>query len=1342
MDRETKTARTKAAATPAPARRSRKPTSAPTAAADPRTTEERLADALAQQAATAEILRVMAASPADVQPVLQAVAELSARLCRTDSARVLIADGAVLRPLAEYAADGRLHPAHAVPLSRASLTGRAILDGATVHLADVLPALDTEFPEASANQRNLGFRAVLVVPLIRDGAGIGGIFLWRRTPGLFAPDQVALVETFARQAAIAIANVRQAQATQEALEQQRATAEILRVISRSPTDVQPVFDAIAENAHRLCDAPFCHVFRFDGTLLHFVSSRGLTDAGAAAIRAAYPMAPGRGSAVARAIQSGRVEEITDVQADPHYRHGAFAQIVNFRSVVAVPILRDGVPLGAIAMSQTKVGALPERQIALLKTFADQAVIAIENVRLFTALQARNHDLTEALEQQTATAEILRVIARSPTDTQPVFDLVAHRAAILCEADVSVVSRLEGGRIELAATGGLSPQAVAMVPSLYPMDIDTPSFTARAIRTGEVVHIADVLADPAYGLKEFARTARYNSGLCVPIVRRGQVIGSIFVGRGRTGAFTDTQVALLKTFADQAVIAIENVRLFTELGARNRELSVALEQQTATSEILRVISQSRTDVQPVFDTIAENALRLCDGVFSTLCRFDGELIHLGAFARMDEAATDAFRTAYPCPPNRHGSTQRAILTRAIVHLPDVLDDPEYTYHDVALAARYRSVLSVPMLRDGAPIGAISVFRDVARPFPDGQIELLRTFADQAVIAIENVRLFTELQARNRDLTEALEQQTATSEILRVISKSQTDVQPVFDTIARAALELCGAKSGNVFTYDGTLVHLMSIVSVDSAYAERLSSYFPRPPGRGTAVLRAIATGGVVAIPDVLDDTEYDPQVGAHSVAGGFRSVLAVPLLREGSAIGGIAVGRSEPGSFSDAQVALLQTFADQAVIAIENVRLFKELQARTADLSRSVGELRALGEVGQAVSSTLDLETVLSTIVTRATELTGMDGGSIYEYDEAHEEFHLHTADRLPNDLVAALRATPMRKGEGVLGRMAVSREPVQIPDILDERAYQSRVRDRLVRLGYRAILAVPLMRDDRLLGGLAVNRKSVGSFDRETIDLLKTFATQSALAIQNARLFRELEEKSRELETASRHKSEFLANMSHELRTPLNAIIGFSEVLAERLFGDVNDKQAEYLSDIIASGRHLLTLINDILDLSKIEAGRMELDRADFDLPAAIGNTISLVRERAQRRGIALETGIEPAVGAINADERKVKQVLLNLLSNALKFTPEGGAIRVRAGVAGDFVEIAVTDTGVGIAPADQAQVFEEFRQVGAAAKKVEGTGLGLAISRKFVELHGGTIRVESEVGKGSTFAFTLPRGK
>ena len=384
-----------------------------------------------------------------------------------------------------------------------------------------------------------------------------------------------------------------------------------------------------------------------------------------------------------------------------------------------------------------------------------------------------------------------------------------------------------------------------------------------------------------------------------------------------------------------------------------------------------------------------------------------------------------------------------------------------------------------------------------------------------------------------------------------------------------------------------------------------------------------------------------------------------------------------------------------MIAIENVRLFKELEARTTELTRSVGELKALGEVGQAVSSTLDLETVLSTIVSRATALAGMDGGAIYEYDEAREEFYLHTADRLPDELVTALRAEPIRKGEGALGRHGGDRRAgadsrhhgrCQLPEPGPRGSPQAGL--SVAAGGAAAARGPPARRAGREPENPRRIRAAV-------IDLLKTFATQSALAIQNARLFREIEDKSRQLETASRHKSEFLANMSHELRTPLNAIIGFSEVLSERMFGEINDKQAEYLADILESGRHLLSLINDILDLSKIEAGRMELEPTDFDLPSAIENTLILVRERAQRRGITLARTVDERLGMISRDERKVKQVLLNLLSNALKFTPEGGQIDVRARVHDGATEISVTDTGVGIAPEDQEAVFEEFRQVG-----------------------------------------------
>jgi signal transduction histidine kinase len=494
---------------------------------------------------------------------------------------------------------------------------------------------------------------------------------------------------------------------------------------------------------------------------------------------------------------------------------------------------------------------------------------------------------------------------------------------------------------------------------------------------------------------------------------------------------------------------------------------------------------------------------------------------------------------------------------------------------------------------------------------------------------------------------------------------------------------------------------------------------------------------------IADSETDARVSEAARAvtrlQGFRSWVVVPLLRHDEGIGTIGVSRRERGGFTDDEIALLQTFADQAVIAIENARLLTELQARTQELTRSVEKLTALGEVGRAVSSTLDLETVLTTIVARAVDLSGLDGGVVFEYDRNAEEFVHRAATETGGVLAETRRATRVRKGEGVVGRTAITLEPTQVPDITVPGAYESRLRENLITSGVRAILAVPLVYEDHLIGCLVVSRNQPGDFSAETIDLMRTFATQSALAIQNATLFRELEGKSRQLEVASQHKSEFLANMSHELRTPLNAIIGFSEVLGERMFGELNEKQEEYLKDIYASGQHLLSLINDILDLSKIEAGRMELELTDFNLPATLDNALTLVRERAGRRGIALGLTVDERLEQIRADERKVRQVVLNLLSNAIKFTPEGGRIEVRAVPVDGVVEISVTDTGVGIAPEDQEAIFEEFRQVGTAAKKVEGTGLGLALSRKFVELHGGRIWVESQTGAGSTFTFTIP---
>ena len=1132
----------------------------------------------------------------------------------------------------------------------------------------------------------------------------------------------------------------------EALEQQTATAEILRAISEAQTDPQPVFDAIARSTVRLCEAARSTLWRPEGDLFRCVARYEMTPEG-------HVVSAPRGEALdadslpGRAIRERQILRVNDVPSNPTVppKYRERARIRGYRSLMAVPMVREGLVVGVITVVRPASAEFTDQQVGLVKTFADQAVIAIENVRLFKELQACNGQLSEALDQQTATSEILRVISASPTDAQPVFVEIARNAARLCDAMFGGVFSFDGTLLHFVAGHQLGEQALQLLQEQYPL---APRGLNRlAIVDRAVVHSADVLDDPRVANLELIRRLGYRSHLVVPMLQAGQAIGVIHVYRAQPGPFSDAQIALLQTFADQAVIAIENVRVFTELQEKNRALTQAhtqvteaLEQQTATSEILRVISQSPTDVKPVFEVITDSAMRLFSAWAAAVFRYEGQLISMAAARGGLPGSADAVMKHLQVPhaPTEERPEGRTVLTRTIQHVVDVENDMSWgpRYREDARARGFRSYVAVPMLRGDVVVGIITVSRQQVGGFASDEISLLQTFADQAVIAIENVRLFKELEVRNRDLTESLEQQTATGEILSVISSSPTDIQPVLDALVRSAVRFCGAHDAAIHRLDGS--HLQVAAHHGPVPYRPIGSVIALV--RGTINGRSVLERRPVHVIDLQAETEEFPEGSAAARRLGFRAALSVPLLREGVALGTINLRRADAVPFTDKQIALLKTFADQAVIAIENVRLFKELEARTQELTRSVGELRALGEVGQAISSTLDLETVLTTIVSRAVQLSGLDAGMVFEYDEAAEAFVQRAATETGGALAEARRTTRIRKGEGALGRTAITLEPVQVPDITVPGAHESRLREILIESGVRAVLAVPMAREGRLIGCLGVTRNRPGDFPAETVELLRTFATQSALAIQNARLFREIEDKSRQLEVASQHKSEFLANMSHELRTPLNAVIGFSELLTERMFGELNEKQDEYVKDIYASGQHLLSLINDILDLSKIEAGRMELELADFDVPQAIANAVILVRERALRRGITLEQSIDSRLGEIQGDERKVKQVLLNLLSNAIKFTPEGGRIEVRALPADGSVEVSVSDTGVGIAPEDQEAIFEEFRQVGTAAKKVEGTGLGLALARKFIELHGGRIWVVSQVGAGSTFTFTIPR--
>ena len=1297
-----------------------------------------------QQAATAEILRLIATSPDDAQPVFDAIARQAVKLCGGGRALVVRSSGELLDLVAHHnvtpervALVERRFPRR---VDRTFPMGIAVLDGTIVHVPDVQAT--TEFPGA---EPPVG--SVLAVPLLRNGQPIGAIGVWRPTPGAFPDDAIPLLQTFADQAVIAIENARVLKELQvrnhdlaETLEQQTATSEILRVISRSPTEVEPVFDAVVASAARLCGANDVAVLLVDGEDLRI----------AAGVGPLYQSLPSdfrfrltRGSVAARAVIDRATVHVHDLAAEPEeeFRAGrVFAQRFGHRTMLAVPLLREGVPVGVICAFRFEVRPFPDQQIALLKTFADQAVIAIENVRLFKALEDRNGALAEALEQQTVTGEILQTISSSPTDVEPVFLAMAASAARLCDAFDAVIFQVDAGVLRLVAHEGpvsLGPVGQFTVPLVR------GSLTGRVALERRTIQVADHQVEDDEYPEGTAIARRYGvrTMLGVPLLRAGEAVGVIALRRGEVRPFTDRQIELLKTFADQAVIAIENVRLFKELEARNKDLGEALERQTATADILRAISRAKTDVQPVFEAIADSAMRLFGAWGALVWQYDGELLRIaaarGGSPGSAERALERWRT--PSRPEADTLLGRTVRTRAIQHIVDVETDPSVppVLLEAARERGWRSTIQVPMLRGDDVVGVIGVSRALAGAFVPADVALLQTFADQAVIAVENARLLTELQARNKDLGEALERQTATADILRAISQAQIDVQPVFEVIADSAMRLFGAWSVLVFRCEGDFVRLAAArggrPGSSEAVMDRLRTP-GRPPERGM-VGRTMSTREVQQIVDVETDSSWGPEVRENARERGWRSTVQVPLLRGDEVVGVIGVTRAEPGGFSPAEIALLRTFADQAVIAVENTRLLAELQARTAELQRSVSQLTALGEVGQAVSSSLDLETVLTTIVSRAVELSGLDGGTVFEYNETAEEFVQRATTGTAR--VLAGRAG-VRKGEGVVGQTAATLEPVQVPDIRVAGAYESRVREALLEAGVCAILAVPIIREGRVLGGLAVNRNEPGDFPPETVDLLRTFAAQSALAIQNARLFRQLE-------VANRHKSEFLASMSHELRTPLNAILGYSEMLQEEAQDLGQPGLVPDLAKINAAGKHLLELINAVLDLSKIEAGKMEVYLERFAVSALIDEIAAVVRPLADRRGNTLRIACAPGVGEMRADQTKVRQTLFNLLSNACKFTGGGtvslGVRRERAPARGaDEIVFEVADTGIGMTEEQMGRLFQDFSQADAStAKKYGGTGLGLALSRRLCRMMGGDIAVASEPDRGSTFTVRLP---
>jgi len=705
----------------------------------------------------------------------------------------------------------------------------------------------------------------------------------------------------------------------EAHRRETATAEILRVISRSPSDVQPVFDTIVRSAVRVCDGLFGAVVRFDGELMHLAAYHNYTPEVLQALQQMLPMRPDSRLVAGRAILTREMVHVEDALADPEFAQRV-ARTGGFRSMLAVPMLREGNPIGAIVVNREQPGPFSAARIELLKTFADQAVIAIENTRMFEAEQASKRELTEALEQQTATADVLKVISRSALDLQRVLDALVESAARLCNAYDAVIFQVFGDGMRLVAHHGQIPLAgpvgqhtVPLVPGLI---------AARAIIERRTIHVADVLAE-ADGYPESRSHALqfgYRTALGVPLVHAGEAIGVILIRRTEVRPFTERQLELVNTFADQAVIAIENTRLFDEVQARNRELRTALEQQTATSELLKVIGRSTLDVHPVFETLAENAVKLCEAQHAFIFRFDGQLLRCVATYNIPPALRE-FVEANPVRPARGSGAGRAALERRTIQIEDIRTDPDFTY-GVVQVGPMRTLLAVPMLRADELLGVIVITRPEVRLFTNNQIALMETFADQAVIAIENTRLFEEVQARTRELTENLEYQTATSEVLNVISRSPSQVQPVLDAIAGTAARLCSAEYAFIGKAVDGKIHLAAASSMDSEHARWLQQH-PVSIDRSSATGLTALERRAIHIPDILADPEFAHQDWQN--VGRQRTILGMPLLHEGNLVGVIMLVRNMVRPFTQRQIELVTTFADQAVIAINNVRLFEEVQ---------------------------------------------------------------------------------------------------------------------------------------------------------------------------------------------------------------------------------------------------------------------------------------------------------------------------------------------------------------------------------------------------------------------------------